>query len=274
MLFAYVSFIATRVFFQQITYFYNAFLATLSPKSISIMKPYPVWRTYLALGYYIFIAILTFIGGQKLLKKWREKEKQEVVIFTLFFALLFLLCILLRLSTSAHVWSWVYYMSLRGITWAFIGLSVLLALGVESILKLNEHISQKSFLALLLIICILAAGKFSQYPLKMDNPAIVPSVTFQRYVAALWLRGETIHGSNFLVAPYTLDIEAFEASRCMAPYAYLREYFLYGTQYYKVQYDKFTGYIPFVGGFFEQYRNMSKVQVIYANGDVEIGYKK
>jgi len=163
-------------------------------------------------------------------------------------------------------------MSLRGLTWAFIGISFLLMLGIKSLLKLDNHASQKSLFLIFLIICILAAGKFSQYPLRIDNPTIAPSVTFQRYIAALWLRNGTVHGSNMLVAPYTLDMEAFEASRCMAPYAYLKEYFLDEIRY-EDQYDKFVGYIPFVEGFFDQYKKLASVNIVYNNGEIEIGYK-
>jgi len=272
MLFAYISFIATGLFSRHVTYFYGAFLGISLPASISIMKPYPLWRTYLTLSYYMLIAILASFGGLKLLKNWQEKRNPDVITLILFFAFIFLLCMLLRLSISAHPWSWTYYMSLRGITWAFIGLSILLVLGIKSLLKLDNHVSLKSLFAIFLIICVLAAGKFSQYPLRIDNPTTVPSVTFQRYIAALWLKNETVHGSNMLVAPYTSDMEAFEASRCMAPYAYLKEYFL-DENWYEFQYGKFVGYIPFIGDFFDRYKNSHSVNIVYSNGDVEIGHK-
>lgn len=272
MLFAYVSFVTLKLFSSHVANFYDAFLGISLPGSISVMKPYPLWRTYLALSYYAIIAILASIGGLKLLKTWREKRSRDVITIILFFVSLFLLCMLLRLSTPAHPWSWTYYMSLRGITWAFIGLSILLMLGLKRILKLNAHATPKSLFVLSLIICLLAAGKFSQYPLIIEDPTIIPAVTFQRYIAALWLKNEAVHGSNMLVAPYTLDMEAFEGSRCMAPYAYLKEYFLYETQY-ENQFDKFIGYIPFIGGFFDIYKNSSSVNIVYSNGNVEIGYK-
>jgi hypothetical protein len=272
MLFAYIAFVVTRTFSQQIIYFYEAFQEISMPSSVSVMKPYPTWRTYLTLSYYMLIAILASFGGLKLLKEWREKRHHEVLTLVTLFAFVFLLCALLRLSVSAHPWSWTYYTSLRGITWAFIGLSILLMLGLKSILKLNAHVTPKSLFVLSLIICLLAAGKFSQYPLRIDNPDIIPNVTFQRYMAALWLKNEAVHGFNMLVAPYTLDMEAFEGSRCMAPYAYLKEYFLDETQY-ENQYYKFIGYIPFIGGFFDRYKNSSSVSIIYSNGNVEIGYK-
>ncbi|MEM2507407.1 MAG: hypothetical protein QXF61_10240 [Nitrososphaeria archaeon] len=274
MLFAYISFVVMGLFSQQVKNFYNAFLEISLPGSTSIMRPYPVWRTYLARSYYMLIIIFAFIGGLKLLRNWRERRNFESITIILFSALIFLLCTLLRLSISAHPWSWTYYMSLRGITWAFIGISILILLGVKTSLNLNldNRISRKKLFVVILIICVLAAGKFSQYPLKIDNPAITPSVTFQWYIAALWLRNETVHGSYMLVAPYTLDMEAFEASRSIAPYAYLKEYFLDEIQY-KNQYEKLIGYIPFVGNFYDQYEGSCSINIFYDNGEAKIGYK-
>jgi len=58
----------------------------------------------------------------------------------------------------------------------------------------------------------------------------------------------------------------------MAPYAYLREYFL--NEKKGRSYDKFSGYIPFVGEYFDQYENSPNVQMIYSNGDTKVGYKE
>lgn len=272
MLLTYITFIVTELFSYHITNFYKTFVGLSLPSSISIMKPYPMWRTYMAISYYILIAFFASIGGFKLLKNWRKNRNFEGIMLIIFFALIFSICTLLRLSISAHPWSWTYYMSLRGLIWAFIGISILVLFGVKNLLKLHNFTSRKGIFVIVLIVCIFAAGKFSQYPLRMDDPNIVPSVTFQRYTAALWLKNETVHGSSMLVAPYTVDIVAFEASRSIAPYAYLKEYFLDETRY-KDQYDKFVGYIPFIGDFFDQYENSSSVNIIYSNGELEIGYK-
>jgi hypothetical protein len=182
--------------------------------------------------------------------------------------LAFIVSTLLRLSTSADPWSWTYYMSLRGTIWAFIGISVVAAIGVTYILKLS-NINKMKFFALLIIISVSALGKFSQYPILITEPTDTP-VTYSRYIAALWLKEETVHGTNILVAPES-NIDAFDASRCMAPYAYLKEYFLDETK--GRTYEKFDGYVPFVGGFFDQYRYLPSVQIIYTDGDTEIGYK-
>lgn len=269
MLFAYVSFIATTLFVQQMFLSYNAILSIFHPSTISIMRQYAPWRKYLSISYYVIIIIFAFVGGLRLLPSLKKKKNLEAVALVFSFGVIFLLCTLLRYSTSAHPWSWTYYMSLRGIIWAFIGLSVLVALGITDVLKLGNHTSWKGYFLILLVICILAAGKFSQYPPRMDDPAITPDVTYQSYIAAIWLRNEAVHGFNMLVAPYASDIKAFEGSRNMAPYAYLREYYLD-----EASYDRFTGYIPFIGGFFDKYKNSFDVNIVYSNCDVEIGYKR
>lgn len=268
MLFAYVLFIVTTLFFQHVFYFYDALLSISHPATVSLMKPYPQWRIYLAISYYLIIIFLALTGGLRLLT--RLKENLGILTLIGFFTFIFLVCMLLRFSTPAHPWSWVYYMSLRGLIWGFIGFSILGALGVDHLLKLESRISWKKCFIMVLVICILAAGKFSQYPLIIGDPTISPSVTYPRYIAALWLREKTVHGSSFLVAPYQLDITAFDASRSMAPYAYLKEYFLDKAEY---SFEKFSGYIPLIGGFFDQYKNLSNVQIIYNNGNAEIGYK-
>jgi hypothetical protein len=87
----------------------------------------------------------------------------------------------------------------------------------------------------------------------------------------LWLRENVANGSSFLVAPYRVDIGAFETSRDMATYGYLKEYYLDNSK--GVFYEDFKGYIPFVGGFFDQYRNSSLVQIIYSNNYADVGYQ-
>lgn len=117
---------------------------------------------------------------------------------------------------------------------------------------------------------MLATGKFAQYPTFVTDSSENP-VTYQRYVAALWLKAEAPHGSLLLIAPYNADINAFEASRDMAPYAYLKEYFIDETRGHV--YDGFVGYIPLIGDYYNQYWNRTDFQTIYSNGKVEVGYK-
>lgn len=236
--------------------------------SYAILRSASTWRIFLSYAYYAILGIFIIVGGVQLL---RNKKKDRLVISTLaLFAIAFVLSVLLRFSTSADPWSWTYYMALRGTIWAFLGISVIAAIGVAYILRLNSNVSLKGFLVLLLIVCVLATGKFAQYPtLVTDSSSNL--VTYQRYTATLWLKAEATHGSNILVAPYTVDMDAFDASRCMAPYAYLKEYFLDETNGHS--YDKFSGYIPFVGRFFDQYKDLPNVQIIYDNGDTQVGYK-
>jgi hypothetical protein len=271
MLGAYTSFVVWTFSVRQAIYAYEGFQVIFQREGLpSVMRPYEPWRVNVAFVYYAIICAFTLIAGIKLL---RQKRKNWVVITVIsFFLLSFLLSVLLRLSTSAHPWSFTYYMSLRGTIWAFIGISVLLALGIKYTLKLDAHISLKSYFAIVLIVCILAAGKFSQYPLLISDPTIAPDVTYPRYTTALWLKEEAVHGSNILVAPYESDMKAFDGSRSMAPYAYLREYFLDEAK--GRSYDKFSGYIPLIGGFFDQYTDLPDVQIIYSNGDADVGYKQ
>lgn len=271
MLGAYTSFVVWTFSVRQAIYAYEGLQALFQKEGLpSVMRPYEPWRVNLAFTYYAIICAFTLIGGIKLL---RQKRKNWVMVSVIsFFLLSFLLSVLLRLSTSAHPWSFTYYMSLRGTIWAFIGISILSAIGVKFTLNLGVHISLKSYFAIVLIVCILAAGKFSQYPLLISDPTIAPDFTYPRYTTALWLKEEAVHGSNILVAPYESDMKAFEGSRSMAPYAYLREYFLDEAK--GRSYDKFSGYIPLIGGFFDQYKDLPNVQIIYSNGDAEVGYKE
>lgn len=267
---SYTSFVVWTFSVAQALYFYEGVQAIFYREgSPTIMRPHDPWRSNLALVYYAIIGVITLLGGITLL---RQKQKNWVRITILsFFVSSFLLCVLLRLSTSAHPWSFTYYMSLRGTIWAFLGVSILLVLGVKYTLKPGIRTSLKNYFVLLLVICLLAAGKFSQYPLLISDPTITPDITYPRYRAALWLKDKSDHGSNILVAPHELDSAAFEGSRDMAPYAYLKEYFL--DEERGRTYDKFDGYIPLIGGFFDQYKNLPNVQIIYSNGDVEVGYK-
>jgi hypothetical protein len=242
--------------------------------SVTIMRPYSSSLVYLAFLQYAILAVFVFVGGLSL---FREKKKDWARLVLIgFFVFAFVLSMAIRLSTSADVWSWTYYMGLRGTIWGFMGISVVFAVGIVYILRLNAaharaHASLMGLFVLLFVICLSAVGKFSQFPSIVTDSSKMP-VTYDRYVAALWLRESSTHGLRILVAPYAVSVDAFEASREMAPYAYLKEYFLEET--IGVTYDKFYGYIPFVGKFFDLYKNSTGVQIIYSNGKSDIGYKQ
>jgi TRAP-type uncharacterized transport system fused permease subunit len=235
--------------------------------SVSVMKPFADWQRYIVYAYYTAIGVLAVVGGAKLLRNGRKRRNWEVVLLVIFFGLFFILCVLLRFSTSAHPWSWTYYMSLRGTIWSFIGIAVCSSLGIGFLLSKRRNYIY-SFIVVLLI-SFLAAGKFAQNSPLISDPAITPPVTYSRYMSALWLKEVTIHGSAILVAPYSEDLQAFESSRDIAPYAYLREYYLQES----AQYKNFNGYIAFLGEFFEQFRNNPNTQKIYTNGETDVGYK-
>jgi hypothetical protein len=218
------------------------------------------------LGYtqYVIIAVLLLIGGLLLLR--RKKKNWMVITLLSFFVLAFVLCLVLRLSTPADPWSFTYYMSLRGTIWAFLGISVVAALGMAVVFRLNE-VSRKSFVVLTIIVCILAAGKFAQYGPIATGSSDLP-LTYDRYVSAQWLKLYSIHGSPILVAPSN-ETDAFEGSRSIAPYAYLKEYFL-DEEHGRI-YTKFQGYIPFIDAYFEQYKNLTGLNTLYCNGNTSIG---
>ncbi len=218
----------------------------------------------LAYTQYAIIGMLLLLGGLLLL---RRKRKNWMVISLLsFFVLVFVLCLVLRLSTPADPWSFTYYMSLRGTIWAFLGISVLAAFGMAYVFRLNR-ISRKGLIVLTIIICILAAGKFAQYGTIVTGSSDLP-LTYNRYVSSQWLKLYSVHGSPILVAPSN-ESDAFEGSRSIAPYAYLKEYFL-DEEHGRI-YAKFHGYIPFVDAYFEQYRNLTGVNTMYSNGNTSIG---
>jgi hypothetical protein len=240
--------------------------------SVTVLSSSSKILFYLSLSYYAVLGVLIVAGGWKLI---REKKKNLAILFILsVFTAMFVLSVLLRLSTSASPWSWTYYMGLRGTIWAFVGVSVIASVGAVSILKFTSKTRIGMFL-LVLIVCLLAAGKFSQYPTLVTNASDQP-ITYTRYVGALWLRSNTFNATPILIAPYQQDPNGFEAARDMAPYAYLNEDFLgnNGTI------GQFYGYIPFVGSYFEQYLNSpiiinsTIIQIVYNNGPVEVGYRQ
>ena len=266
---AYTAFVTVGFTVRQGLAEYEGFQAIFQRNALpGVLQPYNLLTQDLAYIQYAIISVLALIGGVVLL---RRKRKNWVVITLIsFFTVAFILCVLLRLSTPADPWSFTYYMSLRGTIWAFLGISVITTIGIVRIFKLNK-VSRKSLAVLLIVICILGAGKFSQYGTLVTDSSNIP-LTHQRYVAAIWLKGNTIHGSRMLVAPDRGYADAFEGARSMAPYAYLKEYFLDNRT--GVTYDKFTdGYIPFIAPYYDQYRNSTEINTIYSDGNTEIGYK-
>jgi uncharacterized membrane protein len=208
--------------------------------------------------------MLLVIGGLLLLR--RKRKNWMVNTLLSFFVLAFVLCLVLRLSTPADPWSFTYYMSLRGTIWAFLGISVVAALGIGYAFRLNS-VSRKGLVILTIIICILAVGKFAQYGPIVTGSSDLP-LTYDRYVSSQWLKRYTVHNSTILVAPSN-ESDAFEGSRSIAPYAYLKEYFL-DEERGRI-YSKFHGYIPFIDAYFEQYRNLTGVNTMYCNGNTSIG---
>jgi len=270
MLFFFNSFVTFDFAIRQATNAITA-LQTLFQKDIlvgqpTLMQPHGYGLRELALTYYATIGVVSLIGGLRFLREKRENRKSMPLVFFFFFA--FVVSIIIRASISADPWSWTYYMSLRGTIWAFMGISILLIIGFRYVLKTNSHIHWKGGFVLLLIICVLAAGKFSQNPLWISDSSRPLNVTYSRYRASLWLRAEAQHGSNLLVAPYSSDVIAFAASREMSPYAYLTEFFLDEKPY-----SKFSGYIPIIGGYFDRYEDSPDVNIIYGNGEARIGFK-
>jgi len=260
-----------------VTLFFSAnewMLAIEGLQSIFVREATPTVLTsssrsslYLSIAYYTMLLVFLIVGGIKLL---RDKKKDRAVLAILaFFMVMFILSVLLRLSTSADPWSWTYYMGLRGTIWAFVGISCVATVGLGSIFRITKG-ARKPIVLLVILICVLVAGKLSQSGSLDTNHADQP-VTYTRYVAATWLKGVTVHGSNMFVAPFPIDSVGFEISRDMAPYAYLKEYFIDEERGHFL--NSSTGYIPFVSYYFDGYRNSTSVQNIYSNGMVEIGHR-
>jgi hypothetical protein len=273
---SYVSFVVIEQFTQQIITSFDA-LGNIFQKAASAGAPplalYDPLRVYSAYSHYGIIGALVLVGGVGLLLKIRRGQSPVTpgISLATFLVAAFLVCMALRFSSSLG--SWGYYMALRGTIWAFIGISFVMAEGIARVFKLNSlqpsvSISYKKLLAILLIVCVIAAGKFSQYPFVISAPLTESPVTHSRYVASSWLKEVTRHGDYLLVAPETNDSKAFESAREMAAYAYLNEYSLDWMAY-----SKFKGYIPFVGKFFEQFQNRSNINIIYDNGETNLGYR-
>lgn len=264
-LFIYTAFVSLNFMIVQGLYAIRGLQKILNPEPVSILKPFIEWQRYLVFSYYILLGVLALVGSFKLLL---NRKNRVAVLFICFFEFLFALCVLLRFSTSAHPWSWTYYMSLRGTIWAFIGISVCSVYGMDFLLFRQRRYIYS--LIVVSLICFLALGKFAHNSPLISDASTAPPVTYSRYISALWLKEVTIHGAPILVAPYNEDPQAFESSRDIAPYAYLREYYLGDS----TQYVHFNGYIAFVGDFFEQFRGNPYTQKIYSNGETDIGYKE
>ena len=263
---AYAFFVAFDFMIMQGYYAFAGLQRISGAGSFSILKPFEEWQRYLVYTYYLIIAAFALAGGIKLLKRAIKRENWVIILLIMFFGSFFMLCVLLRLSTPADAWSWTYYMSLRGTIWSFIGIAVSGAVGM--VFLFSKHRTPIYALVIVLLVCLLAAGKFAQNSPIISDPTTALPVTYSRFTAALWLKEQTVHGSALLVAP-TEDVQSFGASRDLAPYAYLGEYFLDES----TRYEQFNGYIAFVGSYFEQFRNDTSIQKIYTNGETDVGYK-
>jgi len=137
MLGAYTMFVVLSFSVTQWTYAFEGIQAILHREGpIAIMRPYPIFQKYLSISQYAILGILATIGGFKLL---RERNRDWTVLTLIgFFLLAFIVSTILRLSTPADPWSYTYYMSLRGTIWAFIGISVTVAIGIAYILELKN----------------------------------------------------------------------------------------------------------------------------------------
>lgn len=270
-LFTYVSFVVLVPFIEKASITFESLLSIFqrSEPGLPILAAYDPAKVYLSLGYYVLTAILAFVGGIVLFRRIRRKQMafSPSMLLVALLAFVFVLSFLLRLAATAG--SWAYDMSIRGTIWAFIGISFLTSLGMTYSLNHTKTVSGmgwKKPLIILLVICLLGVGEFSQYPLIVSSPSSQSPVTFPRYVSALWLKQDASHGSSILIAPSS-DSTASDRATDMAPYAYLSGYFLDWMPY-----DEFKGYIPFVGNFYDRFWNDSRVQPIYSNGQVELGY--
>lgn len=273
-LFAYISYVTLDVVIGQSVSMYESFLLLFQgSKQATVLSSSAPWQTYIAFSYYGLIGIFVLLEGTKLVRKRnRRLIGRPEILLAAFLLLIFAISVLLRLSVKPSPLSWAYDMSLRGTIWAFIGLPFLIALGMKTAFRLDNHFSMKKLFLICSLVCILAAGKFAQYPALVSNSSVPQPVSYSRYVAALWLKSDATHGANLLVASDAVDAVAFDASRSMAPYAYLVGYVLDDSGIHT--YVNFKGYVPFIGGFFDQYKDSVSVQIVYDNGETEVGYKK
>jgi hypothetical protein len=265
----YTIFVVFDFAISQVGYAFKAiqsiFAISHTPSVLAHSEPL---RQYVVYSDYLVLGALTIVGWVYLLHKARKKNEVVITLSSLFI-LLFVTCVLLRLSVSAQVWSWTYYMSLRGTIWASIGVVVVAAIGLERLTKFTARLNLKKCIVMFLLFSMLSIGQFFQYPSLVNDPATKPNISDLQYTSTVWLKEYTNHGSALLVAPYTEGLDAFETSRNMAPYAYLKEYFLDWMPY-----DRFVGYVPFVGKFFERLQSETGIQIVYNDGATRIGYKQ
>lgn len=265
----YTSFVALDYAVRQGKYVIEGLQALFTRnQTISVLSSHAFLTRYLAFSYYVIILLLVLVGGIFFLMSKNQRRKTEVFALCIFCVSFFLLSVVLRLSTSADAWSFTYYMSLRGTIWAFLGISFLISLGLSKVFKLDEHVTSKAFAAIMLIVLILSMGKFAQYSLLISDTNLSLPLDYSKYVASYWLKSEALHGSNLLVASDKVNFQAFETARSMAPYAYLKEYFLASSTY-----STFKGYIAFVDPYYEEYRSERDVNIVYSNGEVDIGLR-
>ena len=264
-LLVYNTFVILDYSVRQATYAYRGLERLFDRSPFSVLKRQNIWGQLAAYSYYAIMGTLTLVGMLRVLRDRKKKENGHIILLASFFVLLFLVCVLLRFSTSADPWSWTYYMSLRGTIWAFIGISFLAAIAMRFLISTANDL--KRFILVTLLVSVLAAGKFSQFSSLISDPTLAPYVTDSRHSAAMWLKAQTNHGLYLYVTPYQVDFGAFEASRSMAPYAYLKEYFASNNE----SLENFKGYMPFFG--FSNYTELPSVQIVYDNKETQVGFK-
>ena len=232
--------------------------------TLTILPHRSLLTVLMSYSYYGIVGLVGLLGARapNFILKMKETKERVYLPFILLFCILFIASVLLRISATAQ---WSYYMSHRAIIWAFLGGSILVVYGVDF---LSSFISNKNlkYILVISIFCILAIGKFSQYPLVISDNSISQPVSFLRFQSALWLKENAIEGSLFLIS-YSGNVSNSPA-RHMSPYSNLRNYNLDWRNY-----EDFYGYMPFVGPFYSQYVNSPNVAVIYSNGEISIGYK-
>ena len=233
------------------------------------------WKQYIIIAYYGTIGLIALIAYLRILLN-KERSIKNIIFYTLFGAL-FGAAVILRLTTSPNVWGWAYFMSLRATTWAFMGLSVLAALGLDHILKFSKKVKASSVIIIIILISLLSVGKLSQFTNYFDDKSIPLSVNDSRFQASQWLKNNAVPPNFILIPPSNSSADSYEGARDMAPLAFLKENFMNSKNY-----DTFKGYIPFITSYFNIYRNTQAlidsnetlIQQIYSNGRTEIGYRQ
>jgi len=224
------------------------------------------WKQYFILAYYGSIGLIAFIAYLRMLIN-KNRENETFLLYTLFGAV-FGIAVILRLTTSPNVWGWAYFMSLRATTWAFVGLGVLAALGLDYLLKYSKKVKISSIIIIILLVSLLSVGKLSQFSNYFDDKSVAFPMNDSRFQASKWLKDNAIAGHSLLIPTIDAGVDAYEGAREMAPIAFLKEHFLTS--------QNITGsrqYIPFINSSFNIYKNDTLIQQIYSNGRTEIGYR-